>query len=148
MHRALAPLLTLAVLSSCTANGAPFAPSPLVPNVVRAVTPAQVPVVGGCQIFPASNWWNTDISMYPLDPLSSQYIAALPGNLHPDFGSNPQYGIPFNIVPVTQKKVPVDFGYGSQSNPGPVSNSTQRANRRRSELDGRSPCARFAARCV
>ncbi len=119
MHRALAPLLTLAVLSSCTANGAPFAPSPLVPNVVRAVTPAQVPVVGGCQIFPAGNWWNTDISMYPLDPLSSQYIAALPGNLHPDFGSNPQYGIPFNIVPVTQKKVPVDFGYGSQSNPGP-----------------------------
>ena len=38
-------------------------------NGVRRVRPA-VPVVGGCQIFPADNWWNTDISGYPLDPNS------------------------------------------------------------------------------
>ncbi|MGA7200834.1 MAG: hypothetical protein WBX26_03330, partial [Candidatus Cybelea sp.] len=83
------------------------------------VGPATVPIVGGCQIFPANNWWNTDISGYPLDKLSSKYIAALPGNLHPDFGHNPDYGIPFNIVPSTQKKVPVTFNYASQSNKGP-----------------------------
>ncbi|MBV8066966.1 MAG: hypothetical protein JO113_03235 [Candidatus Eremiobacteraeota bacterium] len=83
------------------------------------VKPAKVPVIAGCQIFPANNWWNTDISKYPLDPLSAKYIAALPGNLHPDFGHNPDYGIPFNIVPSTQKKVPVTFHYSSQSNPGP-----------------------------
>ncbi len=78
-----------------------------------------MPVVGGCQIFPADNWWNADISNYPLDPRSSEYINALPGNLHPDFGENPDYGIPFNIVPSDQKKVPVKFRYGSQSDPGP-----------------------------
>ncbi|HMF27632.1 MAG TPA: hypothetical protein VKE42_02610, partial [Candidatus Cybelea sp.] len=80
---------------------------------------ASVPIVGGCQIFPADNPWNTDISNYPLDPRSDAYIAALPGNLHPDFGQNPHYGIPFNIVPSTQKKVPVTFRYYSQSDPGP-----------------------------
>ena len=83
------------------------------------VAPANAPVVGGCQIFPANNGWNTDISKYPVDPLSARYIAALPGNLHPDFGQNPHWGFPINIVPRTQKKVPVHFHYGSQSNPGP-----------------------------
>jgi hypothetical protein len=43
----------------------------------------------------------------------------LPGNLHPDFGENPDYGIPFNIVPSDQPKVPVTFRYNSQSDPGP-----------------------------
>ncbi len=84
------------------------------------------PVVSGCQIFPAAttpatgeNWWNADVSKLPLDPNSGKYIAALPGNLHPDFGEDPAYGIPFVVVPATQKKVPVSFGYASQSNKGP-----------------------------
>jgi hypothetical protein len=84
------------------------------------------PVVGGCQIFPAAttpatgeNWWNADVSKLPLDPNSNNYIAALPGNLHPDFGENPTYGIPFVVVPATQKNVPVSFQYKSESNPGP-----------------------------
>ena len=76
-------------------------------------------MVGGCAIFPADNWWNTDISNYPLDKRSAQYIAALPGYLHPDFGSNPHWGFPINLVPKGQKKVPVRFRYGSQSDPGP-----------------------------
>ncbi|HZV77908.1 MAG TPA: hypothetical protein VFF63_09150 [Candidatus Babeliales bacterium] len=118
MHRTLTIALTLAVLSSCAHTNVPYAPAAGT-NGSGQASPANPPVVGGCQIFPANNWWNTDISNYPLDPLSSQYIAALPGNLHPDFGRNPDYGIPFNIVPATQKKVPVSFGYASQSNPGP-----------------------------
>lgn len=119
MHRPLTLILTLAVLSSCGTTIAPSASAPLSPNGFSSVRPATVPVVGGCQIFPANNWWNTDISNFPLDPLSAQYIAALPGNLHPDFGQDPQYGIPFNIVPASQRAVPVKFSYGSQSNPGP-----------------------------
>lgn len=78
-----------------------------------------VPVVGGCRIFPASNWWNTDISRYPVDPRSDAYIKSIPGNLHPDFGHDPAYGIPFNIVTRTQQMVPVHFFYASQSDPGP-----------------------------
>jgi hypothetical protein len=118
MHRIFSITLSLAVLSSCGRLNVPSLPNGSAPSA-GGVSPTHVPVIAGCQIFPASNWWNTDISEFPLDPLSSKYIAALPGNLHPDFGHDPHYGIPFNIVPATQKKVPVSFGYASQSNPGP-----------------------------
>lgn len=119
MQRLLTLGLSLAILSSCAGANASYAPVGPSSSGSSGVTRAGVPVIAGCQIFPANNWWNTDISNYPLDPLSSKYIAALPGNLHPDFGEDPHYGIPFNIVPSTQKKVPVTFGYSSQSNPGP-----------------------------
>ncbi|MBV8372246.1 MAG: hypothetical protein JOY69_03215 [Candidatus Eremiobacteraeota bacterium] len=76
-------------------------------------------MVGGCSMFPSNNPWNTDISKYPLDPLSDKYIASIPGNLHPDFGHESYYGIPFNIVPVSQPDVPVTFVYKSQSDKGP-----------------------------
>lgn len=119
MRRILTLLLAAGVLVSCGRPNVPttlpqFGASPL----HQSASP-DVPIVGGFQIFPSNNWWNTDISNYPLDPRSDAYVAALPGNLHPDFGSNPHYGIPFNIVPSTQKKVPVRFHYQSQSNPGP-----------------------------
>jgi hypothetical protein len=42
------------------------------------------------------------------------------GFLHPDFGSNPSYGIPYSVVPASQPKVKITFtAYGDQSNPGP-----------------------------
>jgi hypothetical protein len=119
MRRLLPLALAASILTACgngnVAPAANWAPA----HQVGRVRMAGVPVVGGCQIFPADNWWNTDISQYPLDKNSDAYIAALPGNLHPDFGENPHYGIPFNIVPQNQKKVPVTFHYGAQSDPGP-----------------------------
>lgn len=119
MNRIIALYIMLAVLTSCGHTNGPYVP-PQSPSVAsHRTSSSSVPIIAGCQIFPASNWWNTDISNYPLDPLSSQYIDALPGNLHPDFGHDPHYGIPFNIVPANQPKVPVTFGYSSQSNPGP-----------------------------
>ena len=119
MYRTLTIVLSLAVFVACARTGMPYAPGGSYASAPERPATGHVPVVGGCQIFPADNWWNADISSYPVDPLSAQYIAALPGNLHPDFGRNPHYGIPFNIVPATQKKVPVSFGYSSQSNKGP-----------------------------
>lgn len=118
MHRILTIILLLAVVSSCGGAGNVPPPGNGLPADRYRVS-HKAPVVGGCQIFPADNPWNTDISGYPLDPRSSQYINALPGNLHPDFGENPDYGIPFNIVPSDQPKVPVSFRYSSQSDPGP-----------------------------
>jgi len=118
MRRLLTSVLAVSMLCSCAGGVPPSLNAPAI-NEGGGARPENVPIVGGCQIFPANNWWNTDISNYPLDKLSSKYIAALPGNLHPDFGHNPDYGIPFNIVPITQKKVPVTFGYASQSNKGP-----------------------------
>jgi len=40
--------------------------------------------------------------------------------VHPDFGSNPTYGIPYIVVPKTQHRVPINFtAYGNESDPGP-----------------------------
>lgn len=84
-----------------------------------------LPMIGGCQVFPADNPWNKDISKAPLHPNSAQYMArmaALGGNqkLHADFGSNPAYGIPFVVVPANQPLVPITFtAYGDESDPGP-----------------------------
>jgi hypothetical protein len=118
MRQFLAVMVAASVLCACAGGGVPAVRTDSAAGAAQ-VRAASVPIVGGCQIFPSNNWWNADISQYPLDKRSAQYIAALPGNLHPDFGQNPDYGIPFNIVPSTQKKVPVHFGYASQSNKGP-----------------------------
>ena len=80
-------------------------------------------VVGGCQVFPTNNPWNQNIANAPLNPMSATYIAAIDSTkqfLHPDFGSNPTYGIPYTVVPASQKFVPITFNaYGDESDPGP-----------------------------
>lgn len=82
------------------------------------------PTVGGCAVFPASNEWNQDISGLPLRANSAQIINTIQSigghNLHPDFGSNPSYGIPYSVVPADQPLVPITYGaYGDESDPGP-----------------------------
>jgi hypothetical protein len=75
-----------------------------------------------CPIFPAGNPINRDISHAPVDPNSAAYIASigLTGHLHPDFGTNPSYGIPYTVVGAHQPTVPIKFTeYGEESNPGP-----------------------------
>ena len=76
----------------------------------------------GCPLFPASNSLNQDISHAPADPSSARYIAGigLGGHLHPDFGTNPSYGIPYTVVGAHQPKVPIVFSeFGEESEPGP-----------------------------
>jgi hypothetical protein len=76
----------------------------------------------GCPLFPVNNPLNQDISHAPVDPRSAQYIASigLTGHLHPDFGTNPSYGIPYTVVGPHQPRVPIEFtAYGDESNPGP-----------------------------
>ncbi len=83
---------------------------------------AAAPQISGCPVFPADNPWNRDISNDPVDPNSSNYIAHMNGAtrfLHPDFGSNLTYGIPYVVVAGTQPKVPVTFDYDDDSDPGP-----------------------------
>jgi hypothetical protein len=61
------------------------------------------------------------------DPLHSQSdaivakIQSVGGDyLHPDFGENPDYGIPYVVVPPDQPLVPITYrAYGNQSDPGP-----------------------------
>jgi hypothetical protein len=94
--------------------------------LAQAQSDARAPKTGpreySCPIFPASNPLNQEIAHAPVDPNSAAYIASigLTGHLHPDFGTNPSYGIPYTVVGPDQSKVPVRFTeYGEESNPGP-----------------------------
>jgi hypothetical protein len=91
--------------------------------------PAVPPTLGGCQIFPTDNIWNTPIDTLPVDPNSAAYIANIGANtsLHADFGSgvwppgsDSPIGIPFVVVPSNQPLVEItSFLYDDQSDPGP-----------------------------
>ncbi len=116
----------LAALAACGQGAGTTATAAVTPvqATARAVrltnTAAGTTTLGGCPVFPADNPWNTDISAAPVRAGSAATIAALGGNLHPDFGGGGAYGIPFSIVPADQPLVPVTFDpYGSQSDPGP-----------------------------
>ena len=56
-----------------------------------------------------------------MDPRSDAYIASIgaSGLVHPDFGSNPDYGIPFVVVPASQPKLPIVLQHPDESDPGP-----------------------------
>ena len=78
--------------------------------------------LAGCQVFPADNPWNRDVSSDPVDGNSDAYIRSMNGgrtNLHADFGSPVEYGIPWISVPGSQPRVPVSFYYRDESDPGP-----------------------------
>jgi hypothetical protein len=73
-------------------------------------------------LFPASNPWRRDISSAPLSPQSAAWVNSVGagGFLYPDFGANPDYGIPYSVVPAGQATVSVRFtAYGDESDPGP-----------------------------
>jgi hypothetical protein len=72
-------------------------------------------------VFPADNPWNRDVSGDPVDARSDAYIASIGASrfLHPDFGSDPGYGIPWTTVPGSQARVPMSFDYADESDPGP-----------------------------
>ena len=82
------------------------------------------PHLAGCPVFPADNAWNQEIASAPLHPRSPAIIARIQSigskALHPDFGEEPTFGIPFVVVPATQPLVPITFdAYGDESDPGP-----------------------------
>jgi hypothetical protein len=86
--------------------------------------PAGGPAIGGCRVFPADHAWNTDVSAFPLHPSSAAIVARIQsigaGSLHPDFGGDGRYGIPFMVVPADQPAVPITYtAYGDESDPGP-----------------------------
>ena len=73
-------------------------------------------------MFPPDDDWNRDVSGAPVDPHSDAFLATLGAswrNLHADFGSPAEYGIPFVVVSASQPRVPMTFQYVSESDPGP-----------------------------
>jgi hypothetical protein len=103
-----AALITLA--ATCGSDGPP--------------TGASSPTVGGCAVLPSDNAWNTDVSQRPISTRSAAYIAEINGSgaisLHPDFGSNPTYGIPYLVVKQHTTRRTIHYtAYGDESDPGP-----------------------------
>ncbi|WP_291379375.1 hypothetical protein [Demequina sp.] len=104
-----------------------LAPSSFPSQVARASSvwyEAGGPAVGGCQLFPADNPWNTRVDSLPVHARSADWVASIgaSGHVHPDFGTfwlGDPIGIPFTTVGAGQTKVPVSFDYADESDPGP-----------------------------
>jgi hypothetical protein len=117
--------LSLTIASAgCASGAAPATSLPALPGATSAPSGgAHAPVIDGCQVFPTNNPWNTDISKYPVDPNSANYLSHMNAGttfLHPDFGTDPDYGIPYVVVGASQPFVPMKFFlYPGQSDKGP-----------------------------
>jgi hypothetical protein len=74
----------------------------------------------GCRLFTPDDVWNADVSGKTVDAANTAKVNAQLGavNVHPDFGAG--FGIPINVVPASQAKVPITFDqYADESDPGP-----------------------------
>ena len=93
----------------------------LLMTFVPAAWAVPLPAAPKCPVFPASNPWNRDVSTLPVAASSATLLASigLDASLHPDFSNHGGYGIPFNVVRRTQRKVRVTFQYGGESDRGP-----------------------------
>ncbi len=94
-------------------------PSHPAKRVARPAAPAIVPG-STCQIFPADNIWNTDISTVPVNSHSAAWLASTGATtgklLHPDFGG-PPYGMPINLVHTSHATTNFNFQYWDESDP-------------------------------
>ncbi len=80
--------------------------------------------IAGVDVFPANNVWNTKISGRSVDANSGTYVNSMGSgtHFHPDWGSNPAYGIPYNIVADGKKPLrfyTMTFDYDDESDAGP-----------------------------
>jgi hypothetical protein len=83
----------------------------------------QTASLNGFVPFSSSSLWNTDISSAPVDPNSNTIMGTWVGsvNVHPDWGNDPTYGIPYVVVNGSQSLVNVNLAaYGDESDPGPM----------------------------
>jgi uncharacterized repeat protein (TIGR01451 family) len=88
-----------------------------------ALPAAAVPTIGGCQVFPADNYWNTPVDTLAVHASSATWVGSVgtTAKLHADWGNvlSDNYGIPFITVPGSQPLVPFTAQYADESDPGP-----------------------------
>jgi hypothetical protein len=83
------------------------------------------PSLAGCPLFPSDSVWNTPVDTLPVHAQSARWVIAIGAStgVHMDFGSGTwnggPIGIPYNLVTAAQPKVPVNFYYEDESDPGP-----------------------------
>lgn len=94
--------------------------------LVVAVGAPAAPNVDGCTVFPDfagpanarsaadQSAWNQDVTSAPVHKRSKRIVRQINRDgattLHPDFGSNPEYGIPYEVVDASQPDVNVVIG--------------------------------------
>lgn len=84
-----------------------------------------VAAIAGCPVFPASNPWNQRVDDLPVHPRSDAMVQAIGADetVHPDFGSGTYegraIGIPYQVVPRSQRRSRVVFEYAGESDRGP-----------------------------
>lgn len=76
-----------------------------------------------CTVLPPGDAFHQDVSGLDVADNSGAVIGRVDGSdLHPDFGANPHYGIPYTVVGASQRKVAVHVrrgsGYPGQSDKG------------------------------
>ena len=89
----------------------------------NVMSTGQTASLNGFVPFSSSSLWNTDISSAAVDPNSSSIISNWVGsvNVHPDWGNDPTYGIPYVVVDGTQSLVNINLNaYADESDPGPM----------------------------
>jgi hypothetical protein len=105
--------MVLALLILCT-------PSSIYAQICAGMSLGNNASLNGFVPFPTANVWNTNIASAPVDP-NSAAITSAPGfaglYLHPDFGSESIYGIPYVVVDSsTTPAVPINvIDYPSES---------------------------------
>ncbi len=78
-----------------------------------------------CPLFPSDSYWHARVDGLPTDPSSDTYVAnaGAASSMHADFGAGlyagGPIGIPYTTVGGTQPKVPINFEYADESDPGP-----------------------------
>ena len=89
-----------------------------------AAPAAAPPSIGGCQIFPADNVWNTRIDSLPVHFRSDAWVSSIGAStgLKADFGSGLwegyPIGIPYTTAPGSQPAVNISFEFDDESDPG------------------------------
>jgi hypothetical protein len=117
-------LLVIALLTATALSITICHPAQAAMNAIQGGTlPDPLP------LFPPNNWWNRDISSWPVDPNSASYISFINNggtrHLHPDFGGDAPtqqdpygiYGMSYVVVSgaTPADLVAVDFYYFDES---------------------------------
>ncbi|MFN8195621.1 MAG: hypothetical protein U0R80_15220 [Nocardioidaceae bacterium] len=126
-------LSSLTVLAASSSLGAAPAARPDATGARHHAKAPTIHTVGGCEVFPADNPWNTRVDGAPVAANSAKIVArqAAGNQIHLDLGSTEEYyGIPVNVVPQDQALLPLRFGvegenYADESDKGPFPISQQ-----------------------
>ncbi|MGW3605122.1 hypothetical protein [Micromonospora sp. NPDC005161] len=105
-------------------SAAPTVPSAS-PSARTGIGARPRPPASACPVFPADNVWHADVSRLPVHSRSAAIVGSIgpAAAVHADFGAGTwqgaPIGIPVTVVGAGQRRVPVTFSYGDESDAGP-----------------------------